>query len=431
MADQSSSGRLLSLDVFRGATIAGMMLVNNPGSWSKIYAPWGHKPWDGWTYTDTIFPFFLWIVGVAMMLSFAKRVERGESKHELARHVVWRAGVIFYLGLFLGGFPAVSMFFLWIAGLVYLLLLMTRTLKGSEAGMPAGRNRLFLLGAGGVVLVLLPIVLPNVFATEGFHWIRIPGVLQRIAVCYLISGLLVLYTSTRVQIGVTFGLLAFYWIIIKTVSVPGFGVGVWAPMGNLGWYIDSTLLKGHTWSGAPAPGFDPEGIFSTIPAIATAMFGVFTGSFLRTNRSKEEKAAWMFVAGNVMLLIGLIMDNWLPINKNLWTSTYSVFMAGLALNVLACCYWILDVKGYRGWEKPFAIYGQNAITMFFLSGIIGRLTSMKFGDMTVSVKTWYYERFFVPLGDPYVASFAHSIAFMLFLFLIAYIMYKRNWIIKV
>lgn len=430
MADQPSSSRLLSLDVFRGATIAGMMLVNNPGDWGHIYAPWKHRPWDGWTYTDTVFPFFLWIVGVAMMLSFAKRVERGESRHQLAWHVVWRACVIFYLGIFLAGVPYVSVFFLWVAALAYLLVLMKRTVAAPEGSSPAARNRMLLLGLGAVILALLPVVTPFV-QTAGLNTIRIPGVLQRIAVCYLISGLLVLYCSTRVQIGVTFGLLAAYWILVKTIYVPGYGVGTWTVEGNLAWYIDSNLLKGHTWRGAPAPGFDPEGIFSTIPAIATAMFGVFTGSFLRTERSKEERTAWMFVGGCVLMLAGLIMDNWLPINKSMWTSTYAVFMAGLALLVLACCYWVLDVKGYRGWEKPLAIYGQNAISMFVLSGVIGRLTTMKFPGMSMSIKSWYYDRFFVPIGDPMVASFAHSIAFMLFLYCIAYIMYKRNWIIKV
>jgi predicted acyltransferase len=265
----------------------------------------------------------------------------------------------------------------------------------------------------------------------GLHWVRIPGVLQRIAVCYLITGLLVLWTTTRIQVAITFSLLAFYWIAMKTISVPGFGVGVWTAEGNLAWYLDSTLLRGHTWRGAPVRGFDPEGIFSTIPAIATALCGVFTGAWLRTTRSKEEKTAWMFVAGNLMLLAALIMDNWLPINKNLWSSTYTVFMAGLALTVLACVYWILDVKGWKGWEKPFAIYGQNAITMFFLAGVFGRLSTMKFAGMQQSFKSWYYPKFFLLLRDPMIASFAHSIAFMLFLYLIAYLMYKRNWIIKV
>ena len=378
-----TSKRLLSLDVFRGATIAGMMLVNNPGDWSKIYAPWEHAKWDGWTFTDTIFPFFLWIVGVAMMLSFAKRIERGDDKGRLAMHVLRRSLIIFGLGFILAGFPF---------------------------GLAFGHH-------------------------FSFPTVRIPGVLQRIAMCYFVTGILVLNFSPRVLAGITISLLALYWILIKTIYVPGFGVSVWTPRGNLAWFIDSHLLRGHTWSGAPARGFDPEGIFSTIPAIATTLFGVFTGQFLRSDRTREEKVAWMFVAGNILLLLGLVMDNWLPINKNMWTSSYSVFMAGLALVTLASCFWIIDVKGWSSWSKPFEIYGQNAITVFFLAGIIGRLTVLiKFhgADGTMmTFKTWYYQLFFVPIGDPMIASFAHSIAFILGLYLIAYVMHRMNWIIKV
>ena len=419
------SSRLMSLDVFRGATIAGMMLVNNPGDWSKIYAPWGHARWDGWTYTDTVFPFFLWIVGVAMMLSFAKRIERGETIGTLARHVVWRAGVIFFLGLFLAGVPRLTPFFFWVAGLVYLFLQLKKT-------DPAQKQRFWLLVGGAFVLAYLPTIVPSLFDLSGLQTIRIPGVLQRIAVCYLIGGLLILYTSTMTQILVAAFLLVAYWLAIVFIPVPGYGAGVWTPQGNLAWYIDSTVLLGHTWRGAPAPGFDPEGIFSTIPAIVTILFGTFTGSFLRTPRTKEEKTSWMFFAGFVLLLIGLVMDNWLPINKNLWTSSYSVFMAGLALVSFAGCYWVFDVRGWRGGDKFFAIYGQNAITMFVLAGVFGRLFGMKLFGAEQSFRGWYYKNFFQSwIADPYLASFAHSIAFMLFLFAIAWVMYKRNWIVKV
>ncbi|MBI5463566.1 MAG: DUF5009 domain-containing protein [Ignavibacteriales bacterium] len=430
MSSSTSSSRLVSLDIFRGATIAGMMLVNNPGEWGHIYAPWAHAKWDGWTYTDTIFPFFLWIVGVAMMLSFAKRLERGADKGELARHVIWRAAVIFYLGLFLAGVPQLSLFFLWIAALAYVLLQLRKVFAPRSGEEPQPKSRGYIFAAVGVGLAALPFIVP-LMHTEELNAIRIPGVLQRIAVCYLIAGLISLYTSTRAQIGITFALLAAYWILVKTINVPGYGVGVWTPMGNFAWYIDSHVLQGHTWRGAPAPGFDPEGIFSTIPAIATTLFGVFTGRYLRTQHTKEEKTSWMFVTGSLLMLAGLIMDNWLPINKNMWTSTYSVFMAGLALVCLSCIFWIVDVKGWARWSKPFEIYGQNAITMFVLSGVVGRLTSMKFGGMSVSIKTWYYNSFFVPVGDPMASSFLHSIAFMLFLYVIAYLMYRMKWIVKV
>ena len=382
-ATAKTSSRLLSLDVFRGATVAGMMMVNNPGSWSNIYPPFKHAAWNGWTFTDLIFPFFLWIVGVAMTFSFSKRVEQGADRNKLMLHTLQRALSIFAIGLFLNGFPF---------GLIF----------GHQ-----------------------------------FSWaaIRIPGVLQRIAICYLVAGSIVLYTNRLWQIRWTVIFLIVYWILIKMVPVPDFGPGVLEAKGSLAWYIDSILLSGHTWAGAPAPGFDPEGIFSTLPAIATTLFGVLTGHFIRSDRTQHEKTAWMFVFGSGLIFMGLLMDNWLPINKNLWTSTYSVFMAGLAMNIFAFCYWIIDVKGYKGWTKPFQIYGLNAITMFAIAGLVGRLTVLikwtGADGNPIALKTWYYQTFFLWIGDPMFASFLHSVAFMLGLYLIAWVMYKYNIILKV
>jgi predicted acyltransferase len=378
-----TSGRLVSLDVFRGATVAGMMMVNNPGSWSCIYPPFRHAAWNGWTFTDLIFPFFLWIVGMAMTLSFSKRVEQGADREQLLLHALRRAAIIFAVGLFLSGFPF---------------------------GLLFGHH---------------------------FSWamIRIPGVLQRIAVCYFTASLIVLYSNITWQVRWTAILLVVYWLLAKLVPVPGFGAGVLEPRGSLAWYIDSILLSGHTWSGAPVPGFDPEGILSTLPAIATTMFGVLTGHFLRSERTPEEKTAWMFIYGNALLFVGLLMDNWLPINKNLWTTSYSVFMAGMALNIFAFCYWLIDVKGHKKWAKPFQIYGLNAITMFALAGLIGRLTAIIKvtgpEGTPITFQSFYYNLLFAPVGDPMVASFLHSVAFMVALYLIAYAMYRFNVIIKV
>ncbi|MEK6757457.1 MAG: DUF5009 domain-containing protein [Bacteroidota bacterium] len=378
-----TSGRLLSLDVFRGATIAGMMMVNNPGTWSHIYPPFKHAAWNGWTFTDLIFPFFLWVVGVAMTFSFSKRIEQGADRTKLMMHALQRALIIFAVGLFLNGFPF---------GLLF---------------------------------------------GQQFSWaaIRIPGVLQRIAMCYFIASLIVLYSSIVWQIRWTAIFLIVYWVLVKAIPVPGYGAGVLEPMGSLVWYIDSTILSGHTWTGAPAPGFDPEGILSTLPAIATTLFGVLTGHFIRSERTPEEKTAWMFVYGSGLMFVGLVMDNWLPINKNLWTSSYTVFMAGIALNIFAFCYWLIDVKGSTGWTKPFQIYGLNAISMFALAGLVGRLTAVwkvsGADGAPISLKAWYYQLLFVPIGDPMIASFLHSVVFMLGLYLIAYVMYRFNVIIKV
>jgi predicted acyltransferase len=382
MTTASASKRLMSLDAFRGATIAGMILVNNPGSWSIIYPQLRHATWHGWTFTDWIFPFFLWIVGVAMTFSFARRVEEGGDKKALFGHVVRRAAIIFGLGLFLTAFPF---------GLL-------------------GHN--FSLST-----------------------IRIPGVLQRIAICYLIGSAIFLTTSLRGQVLWILGLLASYWLMIHLIPVPGYGAGLLEPTGNLCWYVDSNLLSGHTWTGAPAPGFDPEGIVSTLPAIATTLFGVLTGHWLRSGRSGEEKTAWMFVAGNVLLLLGAILDIWLPINKNLWTSSYSVFMAGWALVCLAVFYWLIDVKGYTRWATPFVIYGMNAIAVFVLSGLVGKLLYLvKFtmADGTVvTLKTVIYQNIFEPIASPLNASLLFAICFVLLMYAVAWFMWKKKWFLKV
>jgi predicted acyltransferase len=379
----STSQRLVSLDAFRGATIAGMILVNNPGSWSDIYPQLRHAAWNGWTFTDFIFPFFLWIVGVAMTFSFSKRIAAGDHKRQLMLHVLWRAIVIFGLGLFLTGFPF---------------------------GLAFGHN---------------------------FSWaaIRIPGVLQRIAVCYLIVSAIVLYAKPLIQGLFIPVLLVGYWLLVKMVPVPGYGAGIMDPTGSLCWYVDSTVLAGHTWSGAPVPGFDPEGIVSTIPAIASTLFGVMTGHFIRSQRTPEVKTAWMFFTGMVFLLLGAILDMWLPINKNLWTSSYSVFMAGWALVCLACFYWLIDVQGYKKWAQPFVIYGMNAIAAFVLSGFIGKLLYLiKFtgaDGQVITLKTIIYQSWFTPYFSSINASLAFAIFFNLVMFAIAWMMWKKKWFLKV
>lgn len=377
------SKRLLSLDAFRGATIAGMILVNNPGSWSHIYPQLEHAAWNGWTFTDLIFPFFLWIVGVSMTLSYAKRLEAGADTRTLLMHTFRRAAIIFGLGLFLNGFPF---------GLLF-----------------------------------------------GHHFdlssMRIPGVLQRIAVCYLIGSAIYLHTNLVGQVRWIIGLLAVYWVAMKVIPVPGFGPGILEPTGNLCWYIDSNLLSGHTWTGAPVPGFDPEGIFSTLPAIATTLFGVLTGRWLRTDKTPEEKTGWMFVAGNVMLLLGAILDIWLPINKNLWTSSYSVFMAGWALICFAVFYWLIDVNGLTKWATPLIIYGMNAIAVFVLSGVIARLLTLiklvNADGSPVALKTLIVDNFFSPLASSINASLLFAISWVLAMFVVVWLLWKKKWFLKV
>ena len=382
MTDTGSSSRLQSLDAFRGATIAAMILVNNPGSWSNIYTQLGHSRWNGWTFTDWVFPFFLWIVGVAMTLSFAKRKERGDDRGKIFLHVVRRALIIFALGLFLNGFPF-----------------------GAFLG------------------------------NFSFASMRIPGVLQRIALCYMFAGSIFLFTGLRAQIWWVVGLLASYWAAVMLIPVPGFGPGVLQPTGCLPWYIDSNLLAGHTWSGAPAPGFDPEGILSTIPAIATTLLGVLAGQWLRTDHSREEKTAWMFVFGSFFLLAGVIMDIWFPINKNLWTSSYVIFMAGWALVCFSVFYWLIDVKGHVKWARPFVIYGMNAIAVYVLSDILEVLlvliTFTGPDGSPLTLKALLYNNVFAAFFSPVHASTLFAAAFVLVMYFVAWTMWKRKWFFRV
>jgi len=372
----NQSNRLISLDMFRGFTIALMILVNNPGSWSYVYSPLKHAKWHGWTPTDLVFPFFLFIVGVAISLSFSKRINRGDAKSQLSIKVIRRTLIIFAIGIFLSLFPFFN--------------------------------------------------LSN---------LRIPGVLQRIAVCYFFASLIFLYANKKTQVGWTVFLLAIYWFLIKIIPVPGFGSGVLEPEGNLCWYIDSNLLAGFTWTYAPVPGFDPEGILSTIPAVATVMFGIFTGDWIRTPKESYEKVAGLFVAGNILLVLGIIMNIWLPINKNLWTSTYSVFMAGMALNFLGMCYWIIDIKGYQSWTKPFVVFGSNALAVFALSALIAKITIYTKWDLvdgsTISLKTFLYENLFRSWAGDYFGSLLYPITWIFIYLGLMWILYRRKIFIKI
>jgi predicted acyltransferase len=390
----AAPARLMSLDVFRGATIAAMMLVNNPGTWDATYAQLDHAEWSGWTFTDLIFPFFLWIVGVAIPLSTSRRIEQGQSRMQLFRHAFRRALIIFALGFFLNSFLYFVDGALW------------------KDGFAAWFHN---------------------YATS----VRIPGVLQRIAVCYLVTVLIFLRTGVRGQIITTAALLAGYWILMVGGPLLGFGTAGFEKGANFAQYIDEHLLTGpvigiHVWKAGKT--WDPEGIVSTIPAIATCLFGVLTGHWMRTRRSPENKTVWLLVAGNLLLLAAALLHIWLPINKSLWTSTYAVLMAGLAANCFGVFYWLVDVQGWRAWAKPLAIYGMNAITVFVLAGLIGRIgIAIKVttgAGKTASLQPYLYQKLFAPLAAPKNASLLWAILFMLGLYLVAYLMYRRKWFVK-
>lgn len=372
---EPSPARVLSLDVFRGITIAGMLLVNNPGSWDAVYEPLDHAKWNGWTPTDLIFPFFLFIVGVSMTYSFAVQERKGATPGAIMGKVAKRSAILFLLGLILAGFP-----------------------------------------------------------TYDLSTIRIPGVLQRIGVAFLLASVVVLFLRPRGQVAAAAALLLGYWAAMKLVPVPGYGAGNLEPPANLGAYVDRMVIgSAHMWKSSVT--WDPEGILSTFPAVATVLLGVFTGRWLRSGRPPAEKTVWMFVAGNAALVAGVIWNEVFPINKNLWTSSYVVFTAGMALHFLATCYWLVDVKGYRRWASPFVWFGMNAIAAFFLSGIVGRLLNLiKWtgpDGRAVALKTWIYRTAYASWLPPYNASLAFAVTFVLVFTGIVWVMHRRRIFIKV
>ena len=368
------SGRLVSLDVFRGLTIAGMVLVNNPGTWSSIYWPLQHAQWHGWTPTDLVFPFFLFIVGVSVTLAFARRVEEGPVKRDLYLKVLKRTAIIFGVGLFLNAFPHFQL------------------------------------------------------AT-----VRIPGVLQRIAICYLIASLIFLTTKVRTQFLIALALLIVYWLLMTNIAAPGYAAGDLSKDGSIASFIDRKLLGQHIWRQGRV--YDPEGLLSTIPAVATTLLGVLTGHWLRSEKTRIEKVVGMFVAGAVCVALGWMWNKFFPINKALWTSSYVLFTAGLGLQLLALCYWVIDIKGYRRWAWPFEVFGVNALALFVGSALMVKLMALirlPRGDGTqISSQGWIFRNLFLTWASPINASLFYAVAFILLWLFLMWLLYRKRIYLKV
>lgn len=388
---KDSFPRLVSLDVFRGIAIASMILVNNPGSWSYIYPPLEHAKWHGCTPTDLIFPFFLFIVGVAMPFSFAKytpgntpeKTPEKRPTRQVYLRIIRRGLVLFALGLFLTLFT----FFL------------DFTLKG------------------------IPIDLSK---------IRIMGVLQRISLAYVIAAFLVLQLSRR-SLWIFSGIsLLGYWGAMQLIPVPGFGAGNLSAEGNFAGYIDRIILGSqHLYQGGP---FDPEGLFSTIPAVVTVLIGYFTGSWLQKQQVKTRTSVNLVIWGLVCLIIGIFWGFVFPINKSLWTSSYVVYTAGWALLVLALCYEVVEVRGLKKWGFPWEVMGLNAIFLFVASGVVGRIlvkTSVGIGKDAISTKTWIYDNLFSAWAGNMNGSLLFAITNLLLWWLVLYFMYRRRWFMKI
>jgi predicted acyltransferase len=368
MAD---SRRLLSLDVFRGITIAGMILVNSPGN-ETCYWPLDHSEWNGLTPTDLVFPFFVFIVGVSLTLSLAKRMERGDEQTALLWQVVKRTLIIFGLGLLLNGFPYYHL-----------------------------------------------------------DTLRYLGVLQRIALCYFFGSLFFLFTNAAVQIAVAIALLiGYHWLMLHT-AVPGFGVGNLTKEGNLAAFLDRSILAAHTYR----PQYDPEGLLSTLPAIASVLFGNLAGLWLRSKGLFSQKINGFIQAGIIFIVVGLKWSHFFPVNKALWSSSYVMVTTGLASLLLALCIWLNEMKGWSRWSKPFEALGTNALAAYFLHVLflkIQNLIKLSRPDGSAgNLRLFITDHLFRPWLDSFNASLAYALGYTLLWITVFGFLYRRKIFIKV
>jgi predicted acyltransferase len=398
VAPAGPAGRLVALDVFRGATIAAMLLVNDPGTWSAVYPPLLHAPWHGWTPTDLIFPFFLFIVGITTYLSLGARRARGATDRELILQALRRGSIIVALGLMLMVFP----FFWW-----------------SE--IPGNPDPSFLER----VLYRFD------------HW-RFPGVLQRIGLAYAIGAIIWLKTTRRQQVWITAALLFGYWLLMMFVPVPGSGLlgfdAISEPSRPISAWFDRLVFgEKHLWASAKT--WDPEGILSTIPAIGTVMLGIFAGSIIGAKKSLEERLVELFGWGVLWTIAGTVWSWFFPINKGLWTSSFTLFTAGTGALVLGACIWTIDVRKSRGWTAPFVVYGVNPILAYVGAGLMARLIysviRVPYRGGTVSLQEWIFQTIYAPWLPPKVASLAFALTFVLVWLAILWPFWKKGIFLKV
>jgi predicted acyltransferase len=346
--------RLSSVDALRGLTMAGMVIVNNPGTWDAIYWPLEHAEWNGWTPTDLIFPFFIFLVGVSLTLSW-------QTQLVTPGRIVERGLLIICLGLFMAGFPFFN---------------------------PA-------------------------------RW-RIPGVLQRIGLCYLAAAFIYRRTrNVKVLVAIVAALLLVYWLVLVRF-------GDLTPDGNVGARIDRALMGGHLWR----PTWDPEGLLGTVPAIATALLGVLAGVWLRSTVQGERKVNMLALAGIAGVAAGQAWHRLFPINKQLWTSSYVLLTAGAAAILLAACMYLIDIRNVRSWSWPFVVLGRNAITLFVVSGVVGKLlilipVSEPNGTRTV-LQSLIFDYGFAWMGPPKIASLAYALVFLVLMYGLCHFLYRRN-----
>ncbi|MBN2613124.1 MAG: DUF1624 domain-containing protein [Bacteroidales bacterium] len=357
--------RLISLDAFRGYTIAAMILVNHPGSWDHVYAPFSHKEWNGVTPTDLIFPFFIFIVGVSIVLAYSKRVASGTSSKKTVIKITSRFLKIFLVGIFL-----------------------------------------------------------NLLHAPSLQELRIAGVLQRIAVVFLVCSLLFLFTSWRTWLITGIIILIGYWLAMVLVPTPEYGKAMLEPGINLAARVDRLILPGSMWMKT----WDPEGILSTLPAIATGIAGMLTGMIITGKPEKEHKILWIFTAGFLATITGQAWGWVFPLNKSLWTSSYVLFTGGLACMTLAASMFVVDILQRKRFTKIGIVFGANAITIYVLSELMFLLDMIKIqGQSPVT----HFMNLCAGISIPSkLASLLYALLIVVICYIPAWLLYRKRIFIK-
>ena len=374
--------RLQSLDAFRGLTIAAMLVVNNPGDWGHAYAPLQHAAWDGWTLTDCIFPFFVFISGISMVLSLQRRALAGADKLQLWGQATRRGLLIMAIGLALNFIPALD---------------------------------------------------PST--------LRFPGVLQRLGLCTVLAAPIVLYFAWRAQLAWLIGLLVVYTGLQSWVPVPDaqgvWHTGVWLAGQDTGAWLDRALIDGHLWRTSKT--WDPEGLLSTMPAVASQLAGVLAGHWLVAQRAPMEKTVWLLVAGLGLVWLGPIVGAWsMPINKALWTPAYVLLMAGWACAGVGVLHWLMDAmpsaiwrERAAIWARPAVIFGMNALFLFALSGLVAKMLGFIKVASGQSLKVWMVEALGTLGLAPINTSLLFALLFMGCFYAVAWAMWRKRWFVRV
>ncbi|MEO6598018.1 MAG: DUF5009 domain-containing protein [Planctomycetota bacterium] len=400
-AVSSFSHRWLGLDALRGLTIAAMILVNNPGRWGNEYqyAPLEHAAWHGCTFTDIVFPTFLFCAGVAIVPAFGKKLEQGVARGPLVAGIGKRVLSLVLLGMFLSAFPLVT--FAKVADWA--------DVDWADVDWEA---------------IFSPLLQT-----------RFPGVLQRIGVCYGIAALLFLFCKRRTLWWVLVACLAVYWPLLTLCPTPdGGSPNLDSTSDHLAGWLDRTVFGDHVWRQTRGQ-YDPEGLLSTMPAVATALFGVAAGCVLHSGDDLAAKVATLLRRGALLMAAGAVWGWFFPINKALWTSSYAVWTAGIATVALGLSVWAFEVRGWRRLARPLQVYGVNALLVFVGSGVLGRIvgslvTVTAFGK-SVAVKEWFFHTVLLPIGDPKLASLAFALLWVAGWYAVLALLFRRGIVWKV